>query len=392
MEPERSPFPPKATETSNAQPVLTTEARPPAPSPEPKFGLRWTMRILRCAFVGPQGLRAGWSVVLFFIFFVLLNIAIEKAMFHFHLITKHPEFTPQVVLFGEFGGLLALVIAIALVGLIERRRILDYNLRGSRRPQHFLFGIVCGFVALSALAGGLVAGGWMHIEHGTVAGPDIFKFALLWGCAFLLGGCLEEGTFRCYGLFTLARGINFWWAFAILAVVCGYQAVFVGGTASWSVYVAALLGFIPCLVLHQKAAPRSGFWYAAWVTSTLFGAVHVSNRGEAWIGIFSAALIGFVFCVSICITRSAWWAIGCHAAWDWAETFFYGTADSGMKPHGSFLISTPSGNPVWSGGSVGPEGSVLMLGVALLLLALLLVYGRLISRTESRPAVPTTAD
>ncbi len=73
------------------------------------------------------------------------------------------------------------------------------------------------------------------------------------------------------------------------------------------------------------------FWQAAWVTSTVFGLYHTSNSGENWIGILAAAFIGFVFCVSVRVTGSAWWAIGCHAAWDWAETFFYGTADSGMQ-------------------------------------------------------------
>jgi membrane protease YdiL (CAAX protease family) len=130
-------------------------------------------------------------------------------------------------------------------------------------------------------------------------------------------------------------------------------------------------------MLHIRKIPRSGFWQAAWVTSTLFGYVHTGNGGENWIGIFAAALIGFVFCVSVRVTGLAWWAIGCHAAWDWAETFFYGTADSGMVARGHLLSSTPSGNALWSGGADGPEGSLLVLGVILLLLAaLLVIYGR----------------
>ncbi len=391
MEPEKSPGPSQASDTNN-KPILTLVPAALTPPEMLERGLRWAMRALRWIFTGPKGLRAGWSVILFFLFFAPLNIVIDAGLYHFHLIDKHPEFSPQVVFFGELGGLLALVVAVALVGLVERRRILDYNLRGSRRPQHFFSGLVSGFVALSALAGGLAARGWLHIGHGALSGLEVLKFAVLWGCVFLVGACLEEGMFRCYGLFTLTRGINFWWAFGILAVTCGYQAVFVRGTASWGVYAAALLGLIPCCILHQRNAPSSGFWCATWVTSTLFGFVHVSNSGEAWIGIFSAAFIGFVFCVSIRITGSAWWAIGCHAAWDWAETYFYGTADSGLKPHGSFLTSIPAGNPLWSGGAVGPEGSLLVLGVILLLLAVLLLYGRLSAREQSAPATLTAAD
>jgi len=132
-------------------------------------------------------------------------------------------------------------------------------------------------------------------------------------------------------------------------------------------------------MLHIRKTPRSGFWQAAWVTSTLFGYIHTGNNGEDPIGIFAAALIGFAFCVSVWVTGSAWWAIGCHAAWDWAETYFYGAADSGNVASGHFLTTTTNtaSNILWSGGTDGPEGSLLVLPVILLLLvALLVIYGR----------------
>ena len=60
-----------------------------------------------------------------------------------------------------------------------------------------------------------------------------------------------------------------------------------------------------------------------------------------------------------------------------ADTFFYGTADSGLQPEGHYLTATPAGNVLWSGGTSGPEGSLLVLGaILLLLLALLVIYGR----------------
>jgi membrane protease YdiL (CAAX protease family) len=308
-------------------------------------------------------------------------------LLHFHLIDPQNQFVPRTAFFGEAGGLLAVILAIVLVGLIEGRRILAYNLTGPHRPQHFLFGIAAGFLALSALVGVLAAGGWLHFGPVSLSGAAIFRYGLLWGCVFLFGGCVEEGMFRCFGLFTLARGINFWWALGIVAVLCGDLALRRPGGAAWGVYVAALLGLIPCYILDRMAAPRSGgFWCAAWVTSTLFGYVHVSNPNEAWIGIFAAAFIGFVLCVSVRVTGSAWWAIGCHAGWDWGETYFYGTADSGLTPQGCYLTSHPAGNPLWSGGAVGPEGSLLVLAAILFLLVIVLVYGRLSARAQSATA------
>jgi len=97
-----------------------------------------------------------------------------------------------------------------------------------------------------------------------------------------------------------------------------------------------------------------------------------------------------VFCVSVKVTGSAWWAIGCHAAWDWGETFFYGTADSGFKAQGHYLTTTPAGATLWSGGMDGPEGSVLVVPVVLLLLtALALLYGRRRSTALNKDAAAT---
>jgi membrane protease YdiL (CAAX protease family) len=205
---------------------------------------------------------------------------------------------------------------------------------------------------------------------------------------FLLTGLFEEGAFRGYLQYTLTRGINFWWALAGVGAICVELALTAKGQGLWGVYGIALLGLAPCLILHVKKTEGAPFWQAAWATSTLFGFIHTGNNGENWIGIFAAAAIGFIFCVSIRLTGSAWWAIGCHAAWDWAETYFYGTADSGLAASGHYLTTTPSGNVLWSGGADGPEGSLLILPVLLLLLAALLVlYGR---RKAAAP-LPATA-
>ncbi len=51
--------------------------------------------------------------------------------------------------------------------------------------------------------------------------------------------------------------------------------------------------------------------------------------------------------------------IGFHLSFDWAETYFYGVANSGQTLPGHLLSSSFSG-PAWlSGGTVGPEGSAL---------------------------------
>ena len=330
--------------------------------------------------LGPHGIRAGWSILLFAAIYYLFQIATGIAFFATGLVSETSAGTPKEMLAAELSALLALSGATALMAFIERRRFLGYNLTGPRRLVHFVSGVGAGFAVLSLLVGTLAWGGWLRFSSAPLAGSQALGFATIWGGGFLIVGLFEEGLIRCYPLVTLARGINFWWALAVEITICLYLALR-GGQGAWGVYTAAALGLFPCFFVHQKAAPRSGFWCAAWVTSTFFGYYHTLNNGESGIGIFAAACIGFVFCVSIRVTGSAWWAIGCHAGWDWGETYFYGTANSGLTPQGSYLTSHPAGNPLWSGGAVGPEGSLLVLGAILLLLALVLVYGRWSART-----------
>jgi hypothetical protein len=375
MDPEIQP----PAENPAPQALAAAEA---APAPEPLtlgadeqeyHGLRWI-------FIGPQGLRAGWSAVTFLVLTVLFmlllgtaaNVLIKQVL---HL--KTGSFTPATAMIQEVILFLSLLGSGALMALLEQRRILDYNLTGPRRLFHFIGGLAAGFAGLSALVGSLAWGGWLHFGPVALSGAPILGYAAVWGLVFLLTGLFEEGAFRGYLQYTLTRGINFWWALAVVAAICVELALTAKGQGLWGVYGIALLGLVPCLILHVKKVPTAPFWQAAWVTSTLFGFIHTGNNGENWVGIFAAAAIGFIFCVSIRLTGSAWWAIGCHAAWDWAETYFYGTADSGLAASGHYLTTTPAGNVLWSGGADGPEGSLLILPVLVLLLAALLVlYGR----------------
>ncbi|HEV2484668.1 MAG TPA: CPBP family intramembrane glutamic endopeptidase [Terracidiphilus sp.] len=360
----------------------------PDPDPHEIRNLDWVL-------IGSQGLRAGWSVAIFLAVYRLFAVILGAMAVGFYPPVARYDFSPATALVSELVPFIAMLGAVAMVSLFEHRSIVEFNLNGPRRPVNFLFGMAAGFLALSMLVGTLAFGGWLHFGPVALSGANVVKFAALWGCAFLLVGCVEEGIFRCFLQFTLTRGINFWWAFGIVGVVCldllsrsrGQVGIIaflwveplpaVSGNGVWGVYAVALLGLAPCLRMHLTRAMGAGFWQAAWVTSTLFGFVHTGNNGENWIGVFAAAAIGFVFCVSVWVTGSAWWAIGCHAAWDWAETYFYGTADSGLASKGHFLSTSPVGNPLWSGGMAGPEGSLLVLGVILLLLmALLVIYGR----------------
>lgn len=331
-------------------------------------------------FLGPQGLRAGWSVLLFvallylfanifgtFVSFLLANV------FHLQLV----EDTAASSMVGESPWVLGLTATVAIMARLERRRFLDYYLAGPAAALRFISGVISGFAAVSLLVAVMAWGGWIRFGPAQHDWAHLFRYAGLWAIAFLLVALTEEGSFRCYLQFTLTRGINFWWALAAVSAMCLWDFIQPASHGGGGVYAMSALGIIPCLYLHLSQSPRGGFGQAAWAGSTLFGFIHTGNNGETWIGILAAGAIGLVFCVSVRLTGSAWWAFGCHAAWDWAESYFYGAADSGFVARGHLLTTTPAGSALWSGGTDGPEGSLLVLPIiALLLLALVLLYGR----------------
>ena len=98
----------------------------------------------------------------------------------------------------------------------------------------------------------------------------------------------------------------------------------------------------------------------------VFGALHLGNTGEAKFGAVMAGAFGLLAAFSLWRTGNLWFAIGMHGAWDWGESFFYGVPDSGVALKGHLMNASFHG-PEWlTGGTVGPEGSILVAAVLVL--------------------------
>jgi len=301
--------------------ILAPQSFPsPVPQP-PRRDAHWV-------FVGADGLRAGWGVALFVLFFV--GFAFLSTFVLKHLIPPGHHSNIMSVRTGfivELAQFFPLLLATACMALIERRSFLAYGYQGTARAARFISGLVCGFIALTAFVLVLWKARLLAFDGQLLHGAAIWKYAFEWGVLFVVVALFEESTLRGYLQFTLSRGIGFWWG-------------------------ALLLSF-------------------------LFGFSHGTNPGETPVGLFAAGAVGLVFCLSLWYTGSLWWAIGCHASWDWAESYFYGTSDSGLVAEGHLFGEHPTGARLWSGGTTGPEGSLLVLGVlAIMALLMWLWWGR----------------
>jgi len=267
------------------------------------------------AFMGPNGIRAGWRLLLFLAFFIAIA---QSFGFLFHRIPSvrawHEALPKDVMsasgmIFDEGFTFLALFLAASLMSLIEKRSFADYYLPPAQAfAKRFWQGIPYGFAMLSLLMALIALFHGFSIEGIALAGAAALKYGLLYGTAFILVGLFEEFSFRGYMQSTLGSGI--------------------------------------------------GFWPAAMVLSILFGAIHLQNLNEAPVGAVMAGSFGVLAAFSLKRTGNIWFPIGMHAAWDWGETYFYSTPDSGFVAQGHLMNSSFHGARWLTGGAVGPEGSV----------------------------------
>lgn len=259
-------------------------------------------------FYGPSGLRAGWRLL---IFFGILTALFKSENWMMQRYVHGFDDVARFLLF-EVTGFLTFLFVSWLMARIEGRKLADYGLpwRKMFRSQ-FWVGALIGFAALTFLLTVLRLSGAFYFGTMALSGAQILQWAFLFGLAFILVALKEEFSLRGYALFTLTTGI--------------------------------------------------GFWPAAIISSAYFGYGHLGNSGENWFGAFQAGAFGMLACLLLRRTGNLWLPIGFHAAWDWGQTYLYGVPDSGVVVPGHLLNPKFIG-PAWlTGGSVGPEGSVLCL-------------------------------
>ncbi len=323
----------------------------------------------RYLFFGADGLRAGWGLLLFIAIVFACGYSIhllQTAIQHRHsgvavsksdgsvasgagkTKTDAKLMTPKAAIIEEGSTFLVVMLATFLVSRVEGRSFGVYGLGGRQRAAQFFAGLFWGVVLLSLLVGILRLLGFLQFDARLLSGGTAFRYGLLWALGFLFVGLLEETMLRGYAQYTLARGL------------------------------AGIYGAIFPSTRHRHTF---GFWTAALFLSFVFGFGHSSNPGESPLGLLAAGLAGLVFCFALFRTGSLWWAIGIHTSWDWAQSFLYGVADSGLMADGHLFATHPVGRPIFSGGLTGPEGSIF----AILMLAIMAGIVALTLRQAHQP-------
>lgn len=204
----------------------------------------------------------------------------------------------------QLRGLLPIVLGYwLLVRVLERRKLDEFAPR--KAPVHLLTGWLTGMAILLVAAAALALPGFYSV-HGINSDPSLLTPLLVLGVGAGVG---EE---------IISRGI-----------------------------------------LFRVVEECFGTWFAVLFSGALFGLGHIANpNANGWMALAIAVEAGLLLGMAFAWTRSLWFVIALHAAWNFTQGPLLGIPVSGIAITG-LLDSTLQGPPALSGGQFGAEGSLI---------------------------------
>jgi membrane protease YdiL (CAAX protease family) len=210
-------------------------------------------------------------------------------------------------------------------------------------------------------------------------------FAIYWaGARFLERRSLRELPFGS-ALPTLAVGVLSGF------LLCGFVfcALAVQGSVTYETYSgfgrapAAAVIFIAGVIYEElifrgtilRISEESlGTARALMLSALLFAASHLGNVGVSAISVLALFAGGIALGLAYCLSRNLWLPIGAHFGWNFTLGSIFGPAVSGHEAHGTFKFGLSG--PDWlTGGSFGPESSIVSMTFLILLAIALWWHG-----------------
>ncbi|MEP6818493.1 MAG: CPBP family intramembrane glutamic endopeptidase [bacterium] len=275
---------------------------------------------LKQVFINSAGrLRSGWRLLIYVLLVLILSVVSGAVLNKVSELWLGSTPSSGVAHYLENLIFRAIFLAVALIaGFICTRWLegLPWRALGlwfhSRWLRDFFFGSVIGVTSLALATALATAGGGLSFTiSGRAAMVQVGQTLVFSAVLFILAALAEEALFRGYPLQTMTR--------ASLA------------------------------------------WLGVLLTSVPFATVHLRNPNVAAGFTFTnTALAGVWLAVAYLRTRSLWFPLGVHWAWNWAQGSIFGSPVSGitdLAPHP--LLHWTDLGPAWlTGGSYGIEGGL----------------------------------
>lgn len=280
-------------------------------------------------------LRSGWRLLIFIVAIVFLSIVlsiIQRLLYEIVPAFPHRQFVLELVFRT------ALIVIALGVGYLLARGLEDLPWRSLGLTLHqgwfrdFVIGSVIGIAGIVVAVAVAMSVRGLSFSFNNAGVVSILQSLLGSAVLFIVAALAEEAMFRGYPLQTLAR--------ARLA------------------------------------------WLGVLLTLMLFGTVHLENPNVIPGFTFAnTALAGLWLAVAYLRTRSLWFPLGVHWAWNWALGSVFGLPVSGLKLVPNPLLTAVDNGPLWlTGGSYGIEGGAAST-VALVLFTLYIWRTKLVSAT-----------
>jgi hypothetical protein len=174
---------------TNGQPLYhdprLTPGEPIPPSPS----------TMHKVFLGPDGLRPGWGLLIFVALFAVIAYIVNVIG---HKLYPHDReaaasaISPLTAFAIEGINFLAVLFITWIMSKIEGRPVDVYGLGDSRKLVHFFAGLGWGIVCLTLLVGTLWKTGFLVIDSRVLFGGNILCYGAIWLFLFLLVGVFEE--------------------------------------------------------------------------------------------------------------------------------------------------------------------------------------------------------
>ncbi len=198
----------------------------------------------------------------------------------------------------------------------------------------------------------------------------------------------------------LGTGFLVFSAAVAVAAILGVYRLTGAGDLTGMVSALVTAAFFPAVteellfrgIIFRWLEEWGGSWVALVISSVLFGAAHSLNPGSNLIATsFIAIEAGLLLGGAYMLTRSLWFPMGIHAAWNFTQGEVFDIPVSGLDQHG-LLAAKLSGPSLLTGGSFGLEASVLTLIVAtaagLLIIGLAVRKGEVVEPRWVRRRLP----
>jgi uncharacterized protein len=172
------------------------------------------------------------------------------------------------------------------------------------------------------------------------------------GCWLLLILALPESlaSLHAGGIDTgFAAGGPSWWRLLLLFLIQG-------GFEEWVVR-----GYI-----YRALKERWRPWWAALASSVLFSMLHLANPGVSALALVNLVLAGLVFAALVERSGSLWGAAIAHGVWNFTIACLLSLPVSGVRLFHLLQVSV-TGDETLTGGSFGPEGSLVLTAMGLAL-------------------------